>query len=275
MSIVRLITHTPDPEKVVAVAARLCYTKYSIDKVLKTMKPEEVKRSIEMLNEMKHESPIEHCSFTFGISGISRACMAQMTRHRLASFSVKSQRYVSEEKFKYVTVPGMENNEVYKEVMANLHKAYKALKKEGFKNEDARFVLPNACDTQLIVTMNARSLKNFFTLRCCQRAQWEVRDVANKMLKLVKQVAPNLFKDAGPNCVRGPCTEGRYGEDCPNRRKQKTAKSKGKTTPKKQRTNAKYASKEQPILHKESLETGSPVHSVVINDSTIPKVTKF
>ncbi|KAK8900032.1 hypothetical protein M9Y10_002355 [Tritrichomonas musculus] len=274
MALVRLITHTPDPEKVIAVAARLCYTKYSIDKVLKTMKPEEVKRSIEMLNEMKHESPIEHASFTFGISGISRACMAQMTRHRIASFSVKSQRYVNEDKFKYVTVPGMENNEMYKEVMENLHKAYKALKKEGFLNEDARFVLPNACDTQLIVTMNARSLKNFFTLRCCQRAQWEVRDVANKMLKLVKKVAPNLFKNAGPNCFRGPCTEGRYGVDCPYNKKKKAAQKKGSDEPSKQNENT-ASLKHQPILHQEDVEAGTAVRTPLVNQKSVTPIKKY
>ena len=215
MALVRLIAHTPDPEKVVAVAARLCYSKYSVDKILETMTKEDIKSNIELLNELHHESPIEHATFTFSIAGVSRACMSQFTRHRIASFSVKSQRYVNEQNFKYVTPPAMKDDKDFKDLMQKVQQAYKHLKKRGLQNEDARFVLPNACSTQFIVTMNARSLKNFFTLRCCQRAQWEIRDVANKMLKAVKDVAPILFAKAGPNCLRGPCMEGRMGENCP------------------------------------------------------------
>jgi thymidylate synthase (FAD) len=170
---------------------------------------------------MRHESPIEHASFTFSIAGVSRACLAQITRHRLASYSVKSQRYVNERKFQFVTPPQMKDDEEYKKVMDTLHKHYESMKKKGHPNEDARFLLPNACDTQLIMTMNTRSLRNFFTLRCCHRAQWEIRDVANKMLKEVKKVAPLLFYKAGPNCFRTGCTEGKMGENCPMRPKGK------------------------------------------------------
>lgn len=219
MALVRLIAHTPEPEKVVAVAARLCYSKYSVDKILKTITPEEVASSIKLLNELHHESPIEHASFTYSVSGISRACMAQFTRHRVASFSVKSQRYVNERKFKFVTPPAMRGDKDYEDLMQKLHDAYQMLKKKGHPNEDARFVLPNSCNTQLIVTMNARALRNFFTLRCCHRAQWEIRDVANKMLKEAKKVAPLLFEKAGPSCLRGPCMEGKMGENCPMRKK--------------------------------------------------------
>ncbi|OHT02621.1 thymidylate synthase [Tritrichomonas foetus] len=219
MAVVRLIAHTPNPERVVAVASRLCYSKFDAEEILKTMTDEDVEKNIRLLNEMKHESPIEHASFTYSVTGISRACMAQFTRHRIAAFSVKSQRYVNEKKFKYVCPPGLEDDELYKKIMKNLHKAYQQLKKKGYQNEDARFVLPNACDTQLIVTMNARSLRNFFTLRCCHRAQWEIRDVANQMLKEAKKVAPIIFENAGPNCFRGPCPEGKLGETCPFRNK--------------------------------------------------------
>ena len=221
MALVRLIAHTPDPEKVVAVASRLCYSKYNVDEILKNMDREEVVRSVRMLNELHHESPIEHASFTFSVSGISRACMAQFTRHRMASFSVKSQRYVNEKSFSYIVPPSLEKDQDYKKVMTYLHKAYKILKKKKILNEDARFVLPNACDTQLICTFNARSLKHFFQLRCCTRAQWEIRDVAHKMMKEVKKVAPVLFEDGGPSCYHGgPCTEGKMGENCPNRNNQ-------------------------------------------------------
>lgn len=219
MAAVRLIAHTPDPEKVVAIAARLCYSKYSVDKILKTITRDEINKSIKLLNELHHESPIEHASFTFGVSGISRACMAQFTRHRIASFSVKSQRYVNEQKFKFITPPAIKSDEDFKKVMDDLHKAYQLFKQRGHPNEDARFVLPNACNTQLIVTMNARALRNFFTLRCCHRAQWEIRDVANKMLRECKRVAPLLFENAGPSCLRDGCREGRMGENCPMRNK--------------------------------------------------------
>ena len=192
---------------------------------------------MEMLSEIGHESPIEHASFTFGIEGVSRSLLAQITRHRMASFSVKSQRYVREGAFEYVTPPEIEKipeaKAIYDEIMKEDQKRYDALaavlKEKHIKTfmdegkdektatrlaekkaiEDARFVLPNACETQMIVTMNARSLMNFFKHRCCNRAQWEIKDVADQMLALVLKVAPNLFKNAGPSCVNGPCPEGK------------------------------------------------------------------
>jgi thymidylate synthase (FAD) len=221
MAVVRLIAHTPNPEKVVAIAARLCYTKFPADELVKKMTRKEVKKGVQMLNELRHESPIEHASFTFLVSGISRACMAQITRHRIASFSVRSQRYVNEAKFEYVTPPTVTDQEhaeplaAFDKAMKDLHRAYQNLNKSGILQEDARFVLPNACSTQLMCTMNARALKNFFTLRCCGRAQWEIRAVANKMLAAVKEVAPSLFANAGPACVRGACPEGKMSEGCP------------------------------------------------------------
>ena len=190
-----------------------------------------------MLSEIGHESPIEHASFTFGIEGVSRALLAQITRHRMASFSVKSQRYVREGSFEYVTPPEIEAipeaKAIYDEIMAEDQRRYDALaavlKDRHIKTfmaqgkdektatrlaekkaiEDARFVLPNACETQMVMTMNARSLMNFFRHRCCNRAQWEIKDVADQMLALVLEVAPNLFKNAGPACVSGPCPEGK------------------------------------------------------------------
>jgi thymidylate synthase (FAD) len=218
MSAVKLIAHTPDPEKIVAVAARLCYSRFSFDRIWRMMDDSEVRKGIATLNEMKHESPIEHAVFTFSVSGISRACMAQFTRHRIASFSVKSQRYVDEKNFKFLTPPSLRNDPEFAATMAKLHDIYLDLKKKGHPNEDARFVLPNSCNTQLITTMNARSLRNFFTLRCCHRAQWEIRDVANKMLRECKKVAPLLFANQGPACLRGPCPEGRMGDNCPMRK---------------------------------------------------------
>ena len=234
---VKLIAHTPNPDFVVAAAARTCYTTLPISTLMDRLDEEQAAEYVEMLSEMGHESPIEHVSFTFAIEGVSRSLLAQITRHRIASFSVRSQRYVSEKKFDYVTPPQIsdcpEALAIYDEIIEAERKAYNqisalllekrlaALPEEKREDkaavaaqrkiaaEDARYVLPNACETQMVVTMNARSLKNFFRLRCCNRAQWEIRAVAEEMFKLVYAAAPALFEKAGPGCVTGACTEGR------------------------------------------------------------------
>lgn len=234
---VTLLTHTPNPEKTIACAAKLCYSASSIDTVYDGLTSEKAADFVEMLAGLGHESPVEHVSFTFGIEGVSRALLAQITRHRIASFSVQSQRYVKENDFEFVTPPEIEAVPEAKEeflkamdnalasynkladILADKH--YQAFLLEGKSDkqaksmaekkaiEDARFVLPNACDTKMIVTMNARSLMNFFKHRCCNRAQWEIRAVADEMLRLVCEVAPTLFQNAGPSCVRGGCSEGK------------------------------------------------------------------
>ncbi len=232
-----LLAHTPNPEHTVASAAKLCYSSSKASELTENLTDEKAASFVEMLSEIGHESPIEHASFTFGIEGVSRALLAQITRHRMASFSVKSQRYVREGSFEYVTPPEIEAIpealEVFEEIMAEDQKRYdklaeilkhkhtetflaegkdqKTAEKLAEKKaiEDARFVLPNACETQMVMTMNTRSLLNFFRLRCCNRAQWEIRELANQMLALVSEVAPNLFKKAGPACVSGACSEGK------------------------------------------------------------------
>lgn len=237
MANVYLLTYTPNPEFSVASAAKLCYSSSDISNLRQNLTEEKAAQFVEMLSGIGHESPIEHASFTFGIEGVSRSLLAQITRHRMASFSVKSQRYVREGAFEYVTPPEIEKipeaKAIYDEIMKEDQKRYDALaavlKEKHIKTfmdegkdektatrlaekkaiEDARFVLPNACETQMIVTMNARSLMNFFKHRCCNRAQWEIKDVADQMLALVLKVAPNLFKNAGPSCVNGPCPEGK------------------------------------------------------------------
>ncbi len=237
MPTVKLITYTPNPEKIVASAAKLCYSKQGIEGLMDNLTEEKTKSFIRMLMGMGHQSPIEHVSFTFGIEGVSRSFLAQMTRHRIASYSVQSQRYVPLNQMEYVVPPNIaqipEALEIYNEAMEKTRESYERLSRilkqkheeefleEGMEPkkasssaekkaiEDARFVLPNACETKMVVTMNARSLLNFFNLRCCTRAQWEIRDVAIMMLKEVKKVAPLLFMDAGPSCVRGTCSEGR------------------------------------------------------------------
>ena len=233
---VELLEHTPNPERVIAAAAKLCYSSVGVDDILEKMTPEKTESFVRMLSDLGHESPVEHVSFTFAVEGVSRSLLAQLTRHRIASYSVQSQRYVSKESFEYIIPPEIEaipeakalfekamedDRQTYKrlcEILSEKHQntmlsegkeqkeAQKAAKKKA--QEDARYVLSNACDTKIVLTMNVRSLYHFFTLRCCSRAQWEIRELANKMLSLVKEVSPLLFENAGPSCVRGACTEG-------------------------------------------------------------------
>ncbi|MBA4373763.1 MAG: thymidylate synthase (FAD) [Thermodesulfovibrio sp.] len=220
---VLLIRHTPNPEETIAMAAKLCYSPSGIESLKERIEAKDQKQFVEKLTKMGHMSPLEHASFTFAIEGISRACSHQLVRHRLASYSQQSQRYVSEEAgFDYVipeTIKGDKELERYfKDVMAKTQKAYnhivQRLHEKGIKgeaaNQDARFVLPNACETKIMVTMNARELLHFFQQRCCNRAQWEIRAMAIEMLKLVRELAPILFAKAGPSCLKGACPEGDY-----------------------------------------------------------------
>ena len=234
--LVNLIAHTNDPEKTVAAAAKLCYSDAHIETLLEGLTPEKTAAFLQKLSDFGHASPIEHASFTFGIEGVSRTFLAQVTRHRIASFSVQSQRYVRLEDFRYVIPPEIEcipeakakfieamnlDAAKYLELVKSLEDAHTArLMAEGLDekkarakaskqaNEDARFVLPNACETKMVMTMNCRSLINFFNLRCCNRAQWEIRAVADEMLRLVLPLAPHIFAQAGPRCLTGPCPEG-------------------------------------------------------------------
>ena len=226
---VQLIAYTPDAEKIVASAAKLCYSSAQVNDIMNGLDEEKTQKFLNMLMELGHESPIEHISFTFGIEGVSRSLLAQFTRHRIASYSVKSQRYVSESEFSFVVPPMIEKNEEAKKVfmdamkkdMEDYNKLADILKADNMANgmnekaaekaanEDARYILPNACETKMIVTMNARSLYNFFHHRCCTRAQWEIRECAHKMYMLVRDIAPTIFKKAGPSCVSGPCPEGK------------------------------------------------------------------
>ena len=234
---VELLAHTPEPEKTIASAAKLCYSSSDIDGIRDNLTKESTSRFVQMLTDIGHESPIEHVSFTFGVQGVSRSFLSQITRHRIASYSVKSQRYVNENMFEYIVPPEIDSIpeakaefiQAMKEDQAHYDKITKILKEKHKKIflaknidekkannmaekkaiEDARFVLPNACETKIICTFNARSLKNFFTHRCCNRAQWEIQQVALEMYKLVFPIAPNLFKNAGPACVRGKCPEGK------------------------------------------------------------------
>lgn len=209
---VELIQYTPDPEKVVAAAARLCYSPDPVPELLERLDEERVANFVRKLRSMGHLSPFEHVSFQFSIDGVSRALSHQLVRHRIASYSQRSQRYVKEEGFEFVTPPSIRKNpealERFEKVMNALQEEYQALL-AVVPAEDARYILPNACTTSLMATFNARSLMNFFEHRTCLRAQWEIRVLAEKMLGLVRDVAPNLFGEAGPTCVtQGVCHEG-------------------------------------------------------------------
>ena len=222
---VRLITHTPNPEKVVAMAARTCYTSLPLSKLEDKLTDEEVVKMVTKLSDMGHESPMEHASFTFAIEGVSRALLAQITRHRMASYSVRSQRYVSENKASFVIPDSINTPEakaIYLTALDNVTKAYDQVTKLGIEIDDVRMILPNATETQMMVTMNARSLHNFFRLRCCNRAQWEIRALADEMLKLCKEVAPVLFAKAGASCMYGACSEGAMS--CGHPRRNENAK---------------------------------------------------
>lgn len=218
-----LLEYTPDPENIVALSARLCYSPVGVEELKDKLTEKEKEKMINLLRESGHLSPFEHVSFTFAIEGISRACSHQLVRHRLASYSQQSQRYVSEEKgFDYIVPPLFKDDpELYKlflEAMEKSHNYYcmliNKLEEKGIKGEiarqDARFVLPNASETKIVVTMNARELLHFFRVRCCNRAQWEIRELATEMLKISKRIAPLLFKDAGPACLTGKCPEGKF-----------------------------------------------------------------
>ncbi len=210
---VNLLAYTPNPERTVAASARLCYSARGAEALHQDLTDKEVKSLINRLRSMGHTSTFEHASFTFAIEGVSRVLTHQLVRHRIASYSQKSQRYVTEKKFEYIVPQTILNNDealkIYQEQMQAAHQAYVKLM-EYVNKEDARYVLPNATETKIVVTMNARSLLHFFSKRCCIRAQTEIRELADKMLKLVKEVAPNIFKIAGPSCVtEGICYEGK------------------------------------------------------------------
>lgn len=247
---VKLIEYTPSPEKIVAAAAKLCYSQVGIDEILENLDEKKTNKLINMLMTYGHHSPIEHVSFTFAVEGISRSLTHQLVRHRVASYSQQSQRYVQLKQFEYIIPPNIEKNEQTKKIfiqsmkrvqeeynqlveilckneLTNFikeylsdekltnseeieEKQYLILKSKAEKKaiEDARYVFPNACETKIIVTMNARELIHFFNQRCCTRAQWEIRKMAKTMLMQAREVAPVLFKYAGPSCVSGQCPEG-------------------------------------------------------------------
>ncbi|MDO5063022.1 MAG: FAD-dependent thymidylate synthase [Peptostreptococcaceae bacterium] len=230
---VKLISHSEDPDKVVTMAAKLCYSPVGVEEIGSNLTDEQIEKFLNMLVGIGHESPVEHTSFTFAIEGISRACSHQLVRHRIASYSQQSQRYVRLDNMEYIVPPAIEAipaaKVIYIEAMEQAQEKYSKLvdqliasgKNEKEAIEDARYIFPNACETKIVVTMNARSLFNFFSKRCCERAQWEIKELAYEMLKECKRVAPILFRNCGPSCYKGSCKEGKLScrrPDIPKRR---------------------------------------------------------
>jgi thymidylate synthase (FAD) len=234
---VKLIQHTPEPEKLIAAAAKLCYSHVGIEDIMEGLEAQNTDKFLGMLMDIGHESPVEHVSFTFGVEGVSRVLTHQLVRHRIGcSYSQQSQRYVKLEQFEYIIPPEIEKvpqaKELFVKAMEADQQAYNMIVEVLFKEhfdrliaegktekqakasagkssiEDARYVFPNACETKIVFTMTARALMNLFRHRCCNRAQWEIREMVEEMLKQVKAVAPTLFKNAGPGCISGPCPEG-------------------------------------------------------------------
>jgi len=220
---VRLIRYTDAPGEIIASAARLCYAKDT--ETIFSREPGRTEEFVRVLRDMGHMSPVEHAVFTFYIEGVSRAMTHQLVRHRLASYSQRSQRYVRHDGFDYVIPPQLRGKKVkegnievdaekyFRKTMEYLAMRYARLNeamgnKGESSNEDARYVLPNACETKIMMTMNARELLHFLGERLCLRAHWEIRGVADQMLILAREVCPSVFEGAGPKCVRiGKCPE--------------------------------------------------------------------
>ncbi len=212
-----LLRHTEDPDRVCAAAAASCYSGSGASELHGTLSDKKVERLLKRTVGKGHHSVVEHAVFTFSIEGVSRALTHQLVRHRIASYSQQSQRYVRFDEPTYVTPPEVEKvpgmSEAFESSVEGAWATYRRLVESGVPEEDARYVLPNAATTNITVTMNARELLHFFRLRCCLRAQWEIRRVANRMLEECKKVAPVIFEKAGRPCVDGPCPDD--ASDCP------------------------------------------------------------
>lgn len=234
---VKLLNYTADAELTIAQAGKLCYSPVGVDEISEKQDQESIARYVKMLSDLGHLSPIEHVSFTFAVEGVSRVLTHQLVRHRLASYSQQSQRYVKLDQFEYIIPPEIERDERARDIFIKqmedsqkaydtltdilFEKSYKELIEEGMDEkkakrtaekkaiEDARYVFPNACETKIVFTMNARNLLHFFNMRSCLRAQWEIRELSDQMVKLVKQIYPNLFLKAGPSCIGASCPEGK------------------------------------------------------------------
>ena len=217
--IVRLIAHTDNADAICAAAGNSCYSSRPAHEILEDVDSDRV---LSRIVGMGHHSVIEHAVFTFSVEGVSRALTHQLVRHRMASYSQQSQRYVSMSEPSFVTPHTVEGSgdamKVFEDTMKVIWEAYAKLEAMGIPAEDARYLLPNGCTTNITITMNARELLHFFSLRCCNRAQWEIREMADMMLEICLETSPVIFKNAGPPCVRGPCPEGKLSCGSPRRR---------------------------------------------------------
>lgn len=211
---VELLYHTPDPERAIATAARLCYAPVGAAELMETMPDERVQSVLSTIMGSGHHSTLEHASYTFAVDGVSRALTHQLVRHRIASFNQQSQRYVKFAGEVPVVKPESiaadeQTSKVFDAAVEKAQEAYRALLDAGVPAEDARYLLPNAVESKIVITMNVRELLHFFSLRCCNRAQWEIRDMSHRMLELARPTAPYIFMDAGAPCIRGACPEGK------------------------------------------------------------------
>jgi len=230
---VSLISFTKDPEITCAKCATVSWRR----KGMKEVSLNDARTIMKRVLGYGHESVIEHASFTFFVENISRSLTHQLVRHRIASYTQQSMRYVDLTKSRaYFIRPQSVSNhdelvEVFDDVMTRCKAAYDTLRKRGVPAEDSRFVLPIATQTKIAFTMNARELRHFFEMRCCFRAQWEIRELANSMVRICKTVAPSLFENAGPSCVKlGYCPEdeltcGKLNQVLKTYREQKTLRS--------------------------------------------------
>ena len=209
---VKLIASTPDAAKIVAAAAKICYSPSGAVEILDGLDDKKISSFLKMLRDSGHLSPFEHVSFTFAIEGISRVATHQLVRHRMASYSQQSQRYVGMDGQSCIVPPSVASipqvAEIFAKQAESAWKCYDELVKAGVPKEDARFILPHGAESRIVVTMNARELHHFFALRLCRRAQWEIRELAVRMFVLARKAAPELFETGGPSCVvLGRCTE--------------------------------------------------------------------
>ncbi|MBU2221699.1 MAG: FAD-dependent thymidylate synthase [Candidatus Omnitrophica bacterium] len=213
---VKILDATKDAISIIYAACRQCYSPKFAGDLIEEVKSDARKQEdfVRKVVSSGHESPIEHVKFTFAIEGVSRALTHQLVRHRIASFSQQSQRYVKATNFNYIIPPSIEQNKDLKgkfiRMMEEIQTGYNDLL-DHFKrkdesgeqvNQDARFLLPQAAETKIVVTMNCRELLHFFEQRCCNRAQWEIRGLALEMLKICQDKLPAVFADAGAKCVK-------------------------------------------------------------------------
>ncbi len=221
---VQLIGKTGNALEVIYAACRQCYSAEFageiFDRTVGADDTGKIGAFIKKVIASGHESPLEHVKFTFAAEGISRALTHQLVRHRMASYSQQSQRYVKGSDFGYIIPPAFKKDDGLKtrfiSMMEKNQEAYneliELLESKGVKgelaNQDARFVLPQSAETKIVITMNCRELKHFFETRCCRRAQWEIRALADEMLGICAREVPDVFETAGAKCeALGYCPE--------------------------------------------------------------------